>query len=336
MKIIEARNVNDALRNGIYELLLNGVEEDSRNGKVLVAPWPVMTVYHKPCERVLFNPLRDANPYFHFMEALWMLAGRNDLDLPLMFNSRFAEFSDDGKTIHGAYGKRWRNWFGFDQLQKIIYELHKNPKSRRAVLSMWSPKGDLTEVLDLENNRTFGGLKSKDVPCNTHAYFDLRNNSLNMTVCNRSNDIIWGAYGANAVHFSILQEYIAGALNCKVGVYRQFSNNYHAYLDIYDRKKLQAIAESTVDMYEQGVQPFPLMSTGLSVWDRELAQFILRPSEEYAFNDDFFGYVALPILASFCDRKTKKNNGAEIADLIKAKDWQIAITQWIGRREKAN
>ena len=30
-----------------------------------------------------------------------------------------------------------------------------------------------------------------------------------MTVCNRSNDMLWGAYGANVVHMSMLQEFVA-------------------------------------------------------------------------------------------------------------------------------
>ena len=32
-----------------------------------------------PTKELLFDPDRDANPFFHFMEGLWMLAGFNDL-----------------------------------------------------------------------------------------------------------------------------------------------------------------------------------------------------------------------------------------------------------------
>ena len=40
-------------------------------------------------------------------------------------------------------------------------------------------------------------LKSKDVPCNTHAYFAINaEGSLDLTVCNRSNDLVWGCLGA--------------------------------------------------------------------------------------------------------------------------------------------
>ena len=50
-----------------------------------------------------------------------------------------------------------------------------------------------------------------------------------MTVCNRSNDMIWGAYGANAVHMSILMEYVAVAVNAPMGSYYQISDSFHIY-----------------------------------------------------------------------------------------------------------
>src|SRR5690606_6235064 len=139
---------------------------------------------------------RDANPFLHFFESLWMLAGRNDVDYMTRLVRRFAAYSDDGKTFNGAYGYRWRKWFGRDQLQQIIGALRSNPQDRRCVLGMWDAGHDL-------------GLQSADLPCNTHIYFRIQDDRLNMTVCNRSNDAIWGAVGANVVHMSFLQEYMA-------------------------------------------------------------------------------------------------------------------------------
>ena len=45
----------------------------------------------------------------------------------------------------------------------------------------------------------------------------IKNGRLQMTVHCRSNDIIWGTYGANAVHFSILQEYVAARIGVDLG-----------------------------------------------------------------------------------------------------------------------
>jgi thymidylate synthase len=216
MDVIRARNVNGAYRQGIALLRRKGELQQSRAGEVLVVPNPVTTIYQRPMERVLFDPGRDANPFFHLGEALWMLAGRNDATwlnrFVKDFSSRFAE--EDGHQ-HGAYGFRWRvhfemegggppsGWFcGPDQLETIIELLKRDPTDRRIVLTMWDP------VADLAANK-------KDIPCNTHAYLRVRQQVdpqsvglmpvLDITVCCRSNDAIWGAYGANAVHFSVLQ-----------------------------------------------------------------------------------------------------------------------------------
>ena len=60
-----------------------------------------------------------------------------------------------------------------------------------------------------------------------------------MTVSNRSNDIIWGTFGANAVHMSMLHEYVASALMLHVGKYTQISDSFHAYTAGSNRYNIQ-------------------------------------------------------------------------------------------------
>jgi Thymidylate synthase len=221
MRVLIARNVHEALPLGLRLLEQEGLRRESRNGPVLVSPWPVTTVYERPCERVLFWPERDANPFFHLYESLWMLAGRNDVKPLLRYAKNMASFSDDGRTLHGAYGYRWRRWFEkpLDQLMVIAQVLRENPDDRRSILQMWDASSDL-------------GKMGKDLPCNTMASFQRdAEGRLNLTVFCRSNDIIWGAYGANAVHFSMLLEYMALWIGCPVGVYNQVSVNWHGYLN---------------------------------------------------------------------------------------------------------
>src|SRR3974390_2807104 len=111
MRVIKVRNVHLALPKGLALLQEYGVVRDSRNGPVTVMEEPVTTTYIRPCERVLFWKERDANPFFHFFESLWMLAGRDDLAFLTKFVKRFEDFSDDGLTLHGAYGYRWLRYF---------------------------------------------------------------------------------------------------------------------------------------------------------------------------------------------------------------------------------
>src|SRR5678816_542793 len=140
MHVINANNVNDAYYQGL-RLLKDAPIESSRAGEVRVWPCPVTTVYERPTERVLFDPKRDANPFFHLFEALWMLSGRQDatwLDRFVKdFSSRFTE--EDG-TQHGAYGHRWRNAFGFDQLHHVVNTLRSDPTSRQCVIQMWDAR----------------------------------------------------------------------------------------------------------------------------------------------------------------------------------------------------
>jgi thymidylate synthase len=200
-------------------LFKGGVRRESRNGPVLQLPGPTILCYERPMERVIFWPERDANPFFHLMEALWMLEGRRDVEPMAYYASRMKDYSDDGKVFNGAYGHRWRKHFGIDQLPFIISRLRKNPDDRRQVLGMWDPMHDCYDQ------------QTVDLPCNTHIYF-ARNETgaLDMTVCNRSNDLVWGALGANVVHMSFLQEHVANGIGCAVGKYYQFTNNLHGYL----------------------------------------------------------------------------------------------------------
>ena len=226
MHTIKVRNVHQALPEALRLLDEEGIRRNTRNGPVkVIEPGPVVTTYSHPRERVIFWPQRDANPALHLYEALWMLAGRNDV-LPLLrYTKQFLMYSDDGKTLHGAYGDRWRRSFGVDQLTIIADRLRKNPEDRRCVLQTWDAR------VDLDRN-------GKDVPCNVMITFQRSSaGCLNMVVFNRSNDIIWGAYGANGVHLSMLQEYMTILIGCTMGTYTQVSVNWHAYEKVFEELK---------------------------------------------------------------------------------------------------
>ena len=325
MRVIHAKNVNEALAEGLRRLHTDGSLELSRNGYVLAMDTPVTTVYKKSQERVLFCPIRDANPFFHLMEAMWMLAGRQDLEFPRLFNSRFGEYSDDGITVPGAYGFRWRNYFQYDQLEAILYELRRDPGSRRAVLAMWDGTDDLL--------RAHAG--SKDIPCNTHIYFRVNKSALDMTVCCRSNDILWGAYGANAVHMSFLQEYMAARLGVDIGEYNQVSNNFHIYTSVVPVDEMLARAKSANenDLYRTGITPMPLCGEhdDPEQLDRDIIEFMEYPL--HTSNNRFINEVARPMYRAYNERKGKTGSGLSAASEITADDWRLTCMAWIIRRE---
>lgn len=323
---IKVSNVNQALYEGIWRLKMSGILEDSRAGKVLVMPGPVMTTYLRPEQRVLFNPIRDANPVFHLMEAIWMLAGRNDVRSLLSFNSTYDLFAEPDGAVHGAYGHRWRKAFGFDQILAIIAMLKADPNSRQAVLQMWDGYDGVIGSNDLKG-------KWKDRPCNTHIYFDGRGGKLNMTVCCRSNDMVWGGYGANVVHMSMLQELIAWGVGLKIGVYRQFSNNFHVYVDNPIVKKLLDDSFQEHDYYSDvhGAQVLPMFQ------GRETVEQFLKDCENMFKGgpvETEFMFMVANLQATYLARKAKVDDWGQLLPTIDPRvDWKIAFNEWAARRD---
>lgn len=332
---IYARNVSEALYVGLMLLKDRGVWQTSRSGRVIEYPTPVMTIYEKPEERVLFYPSRDANPFFHLFESFWMLGGRNDLEYVSQFNKRMTDFSDNGKTLNGAYGHRWREYFGRDQLNLLVEHLKANPDSRRAVLQMWSPY-DLENIVD--------DPFCKDVPCNTQVYFKVRKGQLQMTVSCRSNDIIWGTYGANAVHFSVLQEYIAAKLNLPMGSYYHLSDSYHAYQGVYEKTLDVLDQKNTGDTlwydsylgWNKGMHYSPEpMFTNPEKADQDIHNFLVAPFRTPHWHNIFFEETAVPMLRAWKSYK-KKDYDLALKQMqgTTALDWRKAGIEWLERRRE--
>ncbi len=328
LRVISAVNVNSAFRDAFFWLKAAGQREESRNGGVIVAPGPVVTEYFRPQERVLFNEKRDCNHVFHLMEAIWMLGGQNKIDFLLPFNSKFGQYAETNGKVHGAYGYRWRNAFGNDQIIEVVAELTENPNSRRAVMAMWDPDKDL-------------GADKRDLPCNTHIYFDLRDDKLNMTVCNRSNDILWGCYGANVVHMSMLQELIACWLKKPMGMYRQFSNNFHAYSDNAQVAEFLLSPPMDEDWYSRkepigdGVVPYPLIDYGKGdnplLFLDECTKFCENP--DFKPTSSFLYEIARPLRSIYLSRKAGVTGWRDVLYAMPShNDWVVATRQWCDRR----
>ena len=329
-------DINEALYVLKEAVLEWGERVETRNGSAYEFKEPVAVSFNKPTRRVLFYKERDANPVFHFLEGIWMLAGRKDLNWISQYNKRMEQFSDDGETLNGAYGYRWRNHFDKEQIEIVCERLIEYENDRRAVMTMWDPTFDLTT-----------SNKGKDHPCNTHIYFSVRNKKLDMTVCNRSNDLIWGMCGANAVHMSMLQEYMASVIDVGIGIYTQFTNNLHAYFDTL---------EKLVDMqpdYEaynvRGLVTTPLVDEPLNfiveaekfckevaVHHRQRAKRGgFRPLKlEFIYDNLIFEEVALPMHNMYMAWKDKEYNEAYLSAMeIKGADWRLACKEWLERRK---
>lgn len=336
---INVDNVNEALPIGLDLVRAHGVPVISRGVGTLEVPGPVMTVYRSPTRRVLFDEARDANPFFHLIESLWILGGGKTVHLPKLFLDSITRFSDDGETFHGAYGHRLRYWEvpgcpPMDQLHTVIDLLRNKPDTRQAVVSIWDPSQDL-------------GAVTKDVPCNDMIMFSARDGFLHMTVCNRSNDVIWGAYGANAVQFSMIQEVVAVAAGLEVGYYAQQSNSYHVYPDNPFWSKFlsnQHAAGHVHNPYmDPAFQPYPVAtnaSEALLVLDDclDLVNYVdgtvtRKDILSRQWTTPFFKDVVVPMVRGYEAYKDGEYKAAlnYLYD-VAADDWRLACCGWVARR----
>lgn len=230
----------------VQELLKNGGECSPR-GKLIKELRPVMIGFQNPYNRVTFLGSRRVNPFFQLAESLWIVSGRADVRWLTKFNANMSNFSDDGVWFNAPYGERIRAWNKnalhgviinpIDQMLDAYNKLLADKDTRQAVVVISNPMFD--------NYRYTVGEKGKDIACNLIFTFKIRNDKLDITVFNRSNDAHWGLWGANLCQFSTIQEVMLNWLknsgadefaNLELGTYTQMTDSLHIYLDDYGAK----------------------------------------------------------------------------------------------------
>ena len=322
---------------GLYHEVWNrikvaGIEQNSRNGPVVSIPEPVLMTLRDPSQRVLMSPVRDANPFFHVAEVVWMLAGSADVKFVEKFNRRYREYADDNEDfVWGAYGDRWINHWDFDQIQMAIDRLKENPEDRQVVISMWNPIADLPPFP-----------KHNDRPCNTQLMFRIVNDALHMLVVNRSNDMVWGALGANVVHFTYLQEVICRAVDVyTMGPYRVVTNNLHVYPEMPNYDKL--FSDGCRANHQLELDSYPVLHDG-ETWDL-LHKDCIRAIElvhagaqgqlpRYEFTTQWMQWVAWPMMQAYLSGPASADRGEWILN-VRDDSWRAAALAWQGRRAAA-
>lgn len=244
MYVIEGNSVNEVYLNAFDDVNNVGKLCQPR-GMLTKELQPAVSNFKNPRNNVCTVPGRKPNPFANMAEAFWILGGRGDVDFITYYNSQLRSWLDDGLTeFHGSYGHRIRRWgyhekfrlykeeevgvgvgqysitpFEIDQLKECYDELKRDGDSRRPVVSLWNPA--------FEWNSSY---RSKDFPCNDMIMFKVREDKLNMTVTNRSNDIHLGLYNVNIAQFSFIQTFMAAWLEVEVGRYLHWSDSLHLYL----------------------------------------------------------------------------------------------------------
>ncbi len=183
---------------------------------------------------VLVSHIRKPNYRFMVAEWLWISGGFSDVASIARYNSVISQFSDDGQTLYGAYGKRWNNQRAF-----VLNTLNRDPETRQAIVNLWTPNPPL----------------SKDIPCTLTWQFLIRDNKLNMTVNMRSSDA-WLGLPYDWFVFSQIGNEVAQEFEIPRGTLTLNLTSSHLYerdiekakevVNHYDYKHMQPIYPATL------------------------------------------------------------------------------------------
>ncbi len=146
-------------------------------------------------------------------EFCWYMAGSNQLDFISYYIPEYKRYAE-GDVIFGAYGRRFFNFAGINQVTNVIDLLRREPDSRRAVIQLFAA-GDIAR----EHN---------DVPCTCALQFMIRDGALHMVTFMRSNDVYLGL-PHDIFCFTMLQELMARTLGAEVGNYKHAVGSLHLY-----------------------------------------------------------------------------------------------------------
>lgn len=276
---ISANSIDDLL-GGVYRLLTSKEEVVTASRGDFREESGVLLELTNPRAR-LSRSANRGRPFSALGELLWYLSGSNKVDHMVYYTGRkySEENSDDGITVHGAYGPRLINYhprifnyFGINQIRNIEKILKESPSTRRAVIQLYSAK-------DIDGNK-----RRKEIPCTCTLQFLIRDGRLNLFANLRSSDAYLGL-PHDVFSFTMLQEIIARSLGVEIGVYKHFAGSLHLYEEHF------VAAKNFIDEGWQttllDMPPMPLGSPWPSVNSLVRAEYHIRTqkSSEYDVSD---------------------------------------------------
>jgi thymidylate synthase len=169
-------NLDLQYQNLLQDILDNGVEKETRNGKTLSIFG--YQIRHQMAEGFPLLTTKKMAIGSVMAELKWFLKGRTDvrylnengcniwngdafkyyLDATSTLRTSYQDeyklpntmkefieriktddaFNDEWGYLGPIYGKQWRDWNGIDQIKNLIEQLKTNPDSRRLVVSAWN------------------------------------------------------------------------------------------------------------------------------------------------------------------------------------------------------
>lgn len=174
-------------------------------------------------------------------EILWMWRdGSNNIkDLDAHIWDAWADENGSiGKSYGYQVGKKHQFKEGFmSQVDLLLYKLKNNPMDRRMIVTLW----DNDDLKDMAL-----------APCVFMSIWDVTDGKLNMTLIQRSGDVLAAAApgGFDVIEYAVLQHMIAQVSGLQVGELVHIVDNLH----IYDRH--EELVKSVLDNPEYDAPKF--------------------------------------------------------------------------------
>lgn len=151
-------------------------------------------------------------------ELAWSLQGTEDIRWLQQYTNIWDDFATDAK-VDGAYGHRWRQTFGRDQIQEAITTLREDPSCRQVHIDTWDARVD---GLDPHSKKL--------APCPVSFTLTALDGSLHCSVNLRSSDVVVGLpYDTLLYHF--LLNAFAEETGLQPGKLTMFLANAHIYTE---------------------------------------------------------------------------------------------------------
>ena len=138
MITFEGKNANNLYIPTLKYILKHGTTVKPR-GLLTKELYPAVTKIELPQQRFLSCIGRNINPFFLTAEALWILAGRGDVEWISYYNSKLKEY-DDGSKI------------SLSNIENCLCEFSKYMKTKLGLgrpRVLYKPKNDRAKVLTL-------------------------------------------------------------------------------------------------------------------------------------------------------------------------------------------
>lgn len=305
-EFIDGKTANDVWKKAVDMLLAQEATVSGRTGDVLELLHTFVSI-ENPRQKWVYDRIPPISISFALAEVVWIMNGEERSEVINYWNPRLSDFAGNGDIYYGAYGKRIRSHFGFDQLERSYYALQNVPESRQVVIQIY----DVGQDFPIDN----GQPRSEDIPCNICSLLKVRDGKLEWSQIMRSNDILLGM-PYNFVQFTSLQEILAGWLGLEVGSYNHYSDSLHLYcrdfnkIGIGQEQELEntdslSLGRNESEKIVKEIYDRMIALTNINISEKELLSLGQLKSEYIAYNN------IMLMIAAYVAKKMHYNYLAE-------------------------